>query len=380
MARYAGRRSKSFLTILGEMILERAYYHCADCDSGFCPRDQALGLAAASLSPGVQRMIGLVGALVSFQEGSDLMRDLAGVEVDAKQVERTAEAIGAEIAEDEREVVIPSSPDEIAPTMYLGVDGTGIPMRASELEGRVGKQADGSAKTREVKVCAVWSAESRDKEGTPTRDEGSVTYSAAIESAATLDTDDHPSEFAERVMREACRRGFDRAGRQVVLGDGAAWIWNLAGEQFPSAIQIVDRFHVKEHLSAVAKAVYGSDSEVGKKWAGRRHEELDLGRFDAMVRAVGRHAARSEQARKCGEYLERNRRRMRYPAFHAAGLSTSTGVVEAGCKVAVATRLKRAGMHWSLRGANAILALRSCKLSGRFEDFWERRAQLQRTG
>ena len=74
------------------------------------------------------------------------------------------------------------------------------------------------------------------------------------------------------------------------------------------------------------------------------------------------------------DYVTRNRARPRYPEFRAQGLCTSTGVVEAGCKVAVGTRLKRAGMHWTVAGADAIIALRCCKLSGRFEDFWERRA------
>ena len=67
---------------------------------------------------------------------------------------------------------------------------------------------------------------------------------------------------------------------------------------------------------------------------------------------------------------------MRYPKFRAAGLCTSTGVVEAGCKVAIGTRCKRAGMHWTVAGVDAIIALRCCKLSGRFEDFWERRKRL----
>ena len=69
---------------------------------------------------------------------------------------------------------------------------------------------------------------------------------------------------------------------------------------------------------------------------------------------------------------------MRYFEFHAQNLCTSTGVVEAGCEVAIGTRLKRTGMHWTVPGANAIIALRCCKLSGRFEDFWEWRAQRRR--
>ncbi|MFI4978593.1 MAG: ISKra4 family transposase, partial [Solirubrobacterales bacterium] len=372
-AHYAGRRAKRFTTVLGDLTLERAYYHCTACGTGVCPRDRALGVEATSLSPGVTRMVGLVGALVSFAEGSELLGALAGVTVPPKHVERAAEALGREIAEDERRVVEPGPPAEVAPTLYLGMDGTGIPMRAAELAGRAGKQPDGTAKTREVKLCTIWSAEARDEAGAPVRDPGSVSYSAAIESAATRDTDDQPSAFAGRVVREAHRRGFDRARRRVVLGDGAPWIWNLADEQCPDALQIVDRFHAKEHLSDVAKLLYGPTSDLAQAWAHKRHVELEAGDLDTLLRALRTHASANDEARKCIDYIERNRQRMRYPEFRAQGLCTSTGVVEAGCKVAIGTRLKRAGMHWTIAGANAIIALRCAKLSGRFEAFWERR-------
>lgn len=373
-ARYAGRRAKRFDTVLGPVTLERAYYHCAVCAQGFYPRDHTLGLAGTSLSPAVTRMIGAVGALVSFEEGSTLLGELAGVIVPPKQVERRAEALGREIAEDEHRTVEGPAPADIPPTLYLGVDGTGVPMRATELVGRPGKQPDGTSKTREVKLCTVWSAERRDAEGLPVRDAGSVSYSAAIESAATADTATDLSAFAQRVGREATRRGFDHAARRVVLGDGAPWIWNLADELFPDAIQIVDRFHAKQHLSDVATAIYGPTSALGPQWAARRHTELDAGDLEAVLRALGRQAPTCDAARQCVDYVRRNRARMAYAAFRAAGLCTSTAVVEAGCKVAIGTRLKRAGMHWTIRGANAILALRCCRLSGRFEDFWERRA------
>ena len=132
-------------------------------------------------------MVGVTASLVSFQETDELLRNLAGLRVGAKQVERTAEALGEKIAEDERTVILPHRPP--SKTMYLGMDGTGIPMRSSELAGRPVKQPDGSAKTREVKLVTIWSADGRDKEGVPVRDIGSVSYNAAIESAATLDTD-----------------------------------------------------------------------------------------------------------------------------------------------------------------------------------------------
>jgi hypothetical protein len=370
-AQYHGRHEKTFESVLGPLQLERAYYYCEPCQSGFCPRDRALGLEGSSLSPGVLRMTASTAALVSFEESSGLLYELAGVEVSAKQVERVAEGLGAEIAVDERQQVEKMSP--VAPTLYLGMDGTGVPMRAPEVAGRAGKQADGSAKTREAKVVTVWTAEARDPEGKPTRDPGSITYSAAIESAATLDTSPELSDFAARVLREANRRGFTEATRQVVLGDGSPWIWNTASELFPVATQILDRFHAKEHLSTVGKVIFG-DREASKAWMQQRYEELDEGRLSSLVQALHPYAHQYPEARECIHYLRNHRRRMRYPKFHQQGFCTSTGVVEAGCKVVIVTRLKRAGMHWTVKGANAIIALRCSKLSGRFEDFWERRS------
>ena len=375
-ARYAGRHGKNFESVLGPLRLERAYYHCELCEAGFCPRDRALGLQGGSLSPGVLRMAGLVDAMVSFEEGHELLHELAGVDVPTKHVERAAEALGREVAEDEKLVVEPPEPNEpLAPTLYLGMDGTGVPVRKKELVDRPGKQPDGSSKTREVKLVTIWSAEGRDKEGTPVRDAGSITYSAAIESAAHKDTDATPSEFAARVEREATRRGFERAARQAVLGDGAIWIWNLTDEHFPDAVQIVDRFHAKQHLSDVSKSIYGAGTDLAQQWASERHDELDAGDIDDILDALRLHSPQDDEARKCIDYVERNQERMRYPKFRAAGLCTSTGVVEAGCKVAIGTRCKRAGMHWTVAGVDAIIALRCCKLSGRFEGFWERRAQ-----
>ena len=254
-ARYAGRREKTFISVLGSVTFKRAYYHCEACRAGLCPRDRALGLEDGSLSPGVLRMVGQVGARVSFEEGHELLHELASVQLPTKHVERAAEALGREIAADERSFVeLPAADETATPTLYLGMDGTGVPMRASEIKGRAGKQPDGSAKTREVKLVTVWTAQSTDEHGAPVRDSGSITYSAALESAASCDTDDTPSQFAQRADREARRRGFDRAKRRVVLGDGAPWIWNLTEELFPGAIQIVDIYHAKGHLSGPSSA------------------------------------------------------------------------------------------------------------------------------
>jgi len=375
-ARYVSRHPKTFTTILGDITLNRDYYYCSSCGHGWCPKDYALGFDDSSLSPGVTRMIGLVASAGSFLEGSKLLSALAVVNVSEKCVERMAKTIGAAIEYDDvAHVEVKQNPSD---TMYVGVDGTGIPMRKDELLDRAGKQADGSAKTREVKQCVVWTADSRDSDGNPVRDQGSVTYSAGIESCAwgnSYREEDTPA-FAKRVTRELTRTGFSLAHRQVFLGDGAPWIWNLATMVAPQAIQIVDLYHAKEHLSKLANDIFSPGTDLAKKWAADRHKELESGSLDAVLSAISCHMSKPGEiggkAAKESDYFTNNRHRMRYDYFRSLGLCVGSGVVEAGCRVVIGQRLKRSGMFWSVKGANAIIALRSSLLSGRFDGFWAR--------
>ncbi len=231
--RYAGRSPKTFDTVLGPLALKRAYNHCRACGAGFCPRD-------ASLSPAVTRMTGSAAALASFRRASELLAEVGGVTVRAKRVERVAEALGREITAAESGAAFECEPPA-APTMYLGIDGTGVPMRPKEV-------ADGSASTCEAKLIVIWTAEQRDEDGCVACDTGSTTCSAAIDSAASHDSDPEQSAFARRVWREAERRSFPQAPRRLILGEDTKWIWRVACELFPGAIQIVDFYHAAERL------------------------------------------------------------------------------------------------------------------------------------
>ena len=234
-AQYHGRHGKTFESVLGPLLLERAYYHCAQCQSGFCPRDHHLHLEMFSLTPGVLRMTGSAAALVSFVESSDLLRELAGVEVSASQVERAAEALGAEIASDEHNCVEPTG--DVAPTMYLGMDGTGVPMRNSELAGR--PVSNPMAPQKPVRPRS--SPSGLLKHGTTRASPCGIRDRSPIRPRLKVQQPRTPtrlgSYFAERVLREATRRNFTKAPRCAVLGDGSAWIWNTAKELFPQACQ-----------------------------------------------------------------------------------------------------------------------------------------------
>ena len=372
-AEFIGYRTKQLVTVLSPVEVRRAYYYCAKCGRGIIPKDQELDIADSSFSPGVRRMMGRVGGKEAFDEGRRDLEELAGVVVKTKAVERVSEAIGQQIeraSQKERQAALAGKLEciQAVATFYTAMDGTGVPVLPHEAEGRKGKDETGRAKTREAKLGCVFTQTSVDDEGRPQRDEQSTTYVGAIETA---------EQFGPRIYAEAVRRGLKRAQRVVVLGDGAPWIWNIADEHFPGAIQIVDLYHARQHLAELGKIVYGASTKA-KDWAAGRVEQLDEGNIEAVLTALKRLRPRDpavqEKVRTAVTYFQTNAVRMRYAKFRSESLFVGSGVVEAGCKTVIGHRLKQSGMHWTVRGANSIIALRCSQLSGRWEEFWEARS------
>ena len=375
-ARYAGKRSKKLVTMLGEVVVERPYYHCGRCGEGFAPRDRELDVDATQYSPGVRRMTALVGSETSFDRGRALLDELAGVELTAKAVERESEAIGADIAAREQteialavQLELPAIAADEIPVLYIEMDGTGVPTTSAATAGRQGKDC-AAARTREVKLGCVFTQTCRDEQGRPVREQDSTSYTGAIEDAAA---------FGRRIWSEAWRRGWSRARQKVVIGDGASWIWNLAHEYFPGAIEIVDLYHAREHLWELAAKLFAQDEKRRRGWARRMQKKLDAGRIEPLVETLRRCETDDAELQHLlalgADYFQRNAERMRYREFRRQGLFVGSGVIEAGCRTVVASRMKRSGMFWSVRGANAITALRCARLSNRFDDYWDNRAK-----
>jgi hypothetical protein len=370
-----GVEEKTLLTILGEVPFDRSCFKCPQCGKLRYPGDEELDVVDTTRSPGVRRMMARAGSKSTFKEGRDDLRVYAGITVSAKDVERVAERTGEEVehwAARERQEILrepaPPVPAEPIPVLYVSYDGTGIPMIPAALQGRKGKQPDGSAKTREVKLGCIFTQTITDERGFPVRDPDSTTFVGAIETA---------EEFGWRIYAEAVRRGLHRAQKVVILGDAARWIHGLAAEHFPGAIEIVDLYHAREHLAALCKLLCGTDDRQLAHMRIRWWTDLDAGRVEKIVAEAQARLPQEKQQAKLAQnethYLTENKERMRYADFRAQGLFVGSGVVEAGCKTVIGQRLKQSGMEWSVRGANAIIALRCCHLSGRFEDFWESR-------
>ena len=371
-AGYAGSRPKTVSTVLGPVRVIRAWYHCAGCNRGFAPRDEQLGVAGTSLSPGLAEMIARAGAEVPFGKAAALLADLAGVAVNAKTVERSAEASGAaaraagaaEAALLRARVIRPLPPPEPVPDMlYVEVDGTGVPVRASETEGRQGKGKDGTAGTREIKLARFFTVSGLDDDGNPVIDPGSSAYVATFDGKAAL---------AELVEAEYLRRGGDHFRQVVAIGDGAAWIWTMAEALYPHATHITDIYHAREHLTDLASHLAFITPDP-PQWLADRSTELDAGNIEAILAAARRYPLAGIKAdeldTKLG-YFERNAHRMRYQHFRDLGMFIGSGAIEGAIKAIVVQRAKQSGMHWTTDGAASIIALRCQHASGRWDELW----------
>lgn len=367
-----GRHSKGLLTTLGVVPFCRSFYQCERCHKSRFPDDERLDVINTTYSPGVRRLMARAGSQTQFEQAAEDLLCYAGLKVQSREIERVAEDVGRQIeqwlSEEQNRIVQmgPSIQPQLKPgtNFYISFDGTGIPVRKNELLGRKGKQADGSARTREVKLGCVFTQIALDKDGNPQREADSTTYVGAIESS-TL--------FGWRMYAEALRRGLNQAKTVIVLTDGQRYNRTIVQTHFHGALHIVDLFHAHEHLTLIAQILWGPEAQSPEDW----RDLLEAGNIKQLVSKAGKNLPRSSKSKKAlGKelrYFENNASCMCYAKYREQNLFVGSGVIEAGCRTVIGERLKQSGMRWSVRGANAIIALRCCILSGRFEDFWAAR-------
>ena len=359
-------RPKEMLTLFGPVRLSRNYYHAAAEQVGRVPLDRALGLWEG-YSPGVLRLVCRAAARFPFETAAAELKAYCGLEVEGRQMQRIAQDLGPKVRAVQQQLPPFKHDSGPIPIFYAAVDGTGVPMVPEELEGRVGKQPDGSAKTREVKLGCIFTQTTTDEEGLPLRDYQSTSYVAGFETAA---------DFMVRVRQEAIRRRMAAAWLVVLLGDGAAWIWEQGQKGFPMAFQILDLYHALEHLATLTRLLEDQPETARTLW--RTWRELLLADQVAEVLSQARQQAAklagqtAELAHKEIAYFENNQSRMLYGTYRALGFFYGSGVVEAGCKTVIGGRCRGSGMRWSEPGATHILELRCCLFGNQFDQVWDR--------
>lgn len=372
-----GVRTKWVQTLSGWNHFRRSAYVCPRCGKTRYPGDEELDVVDTCRSPGLRRQVARLGAKETFQEVATDLAELAGIRLCRKEAERIAEGEGRRMeawmaqqrqALRRQEPPPPETPKTIE-TLYIELDGTGVPMVPGELEGRKGKQPDGTAKTREAKVGCVFTQTLLDDEGKPRRDPASISMVGAIEEAAG---------FGWRLYCEAVRRGLFYAKQVVVLGDGAPWVKNLAQTHFGMAQFIIDYYHACEHIGRLCLALFDRHLKRVDDYRARWTDYLWDGKVEAVVNEATAMLPKVSNAKKDARtqigYFQNNKAHMHYADYRQKHLFIGSGAVEAACKHLVGSRLKQSGMEWTVPGANDIIALRSLVLSNRMEEYWEQRA------
>jgi hypothetical protein len=347
-AAFEGYRPKGVQTLVGWVAVRRAYYACPACGRGRCPLDAALGLERDAHSPGVRGLAGRFGALLPFAPAAALLAEAAAVRLSPSTVRGTTEAAGARhdaavVAEVERAWAQGLPPAAGAPPERLAVAMDGVRVLGADGEGR------------EVKVGVVvplgrGAGEAR----------GPASYAASLEPAEA---------FGRRLAVEAHRRGLEGAGEVAVLGDGAAWIWNLAAEHFPTATCIVDWYHASERVWELARALHGEGTAEAAAWADAQLKRLADGEAAALAGEWRALPCRGEAASVRDEqatYFANQADRMRYAEYRAAGWDIGSGMVEGACKHLIGAREKGPGMRWTEAGANSVAQVRVLLFNGQW--------------
>lgn len=368
-----GRQSLGVDCIFGSFPLERDYYYHEGKKEGYYPADAGLGLEGDK-TPALARLICLEGADEdSYQKAENHLRETGGIHVSARQMQRVVQPVG-EAAQtwQEREALQPEPGSQPVPIMYVSGDASGVPMRKEELEGRAGKQPDGSAKHRMAYLGCVFTQHKQDEEGHPIRDHDSTTYVSTFKPI---------NEFGPLLRQEAIRRGMALAMQIVLLVDGAACLAKMGLDCFRTAIQIVDFYHALEHAGLVLVALLGSKEHPEYKVRlGRWAKRLLKDQVEKLVAETGQECAGTSRAEAVEQelgYFQNNLERMQYGTFRRKGFFIGSGVVEAGCKTVIGARCKQSGMFWSEPGAENILALRCLQSSRRLDQFWKERLNDQ---
>jgi hypothetical protein len=363
--KFVAHRPRTLATLMGQVTFQRAYYHCRHCGSSCCPYDQRVGLGSSQESPGLAKAAALLAAVDPFIPAATLLADLTGQKLGDRTVHRIAQKVGKAADDQERSAVlsmatwaVPADQVEATPRrLYVAVDGVMVHRR----------------QWNEAKcVCCYWEEEApalRRADLEPDKKPPRYSrYCVRFESAES---------FKAFVWSLAMRCGLERAVEVVLLGDGAAWIWEhiapILGER---TVCITDWYHVMEHLWTCGNTLFGQGSAETAAWVQQREKWLWEGRWQDLIADLQQHKRqqrslpRREALGSLITYLSNQGARLDYARFRAMGLDIGSGRVESACKHVVQNRMKRSGMIWSDPGAQQILSLRNAYLNGHWDALW----------
>lgn len=357
--KFVGHRPRTLATLLGQVTFRRAYYHCKHCGASCCPYDRAVGLGGGHESVGLAKAAALVSTLDPFIPAAKVLAELTGQRLGDRTVHRLARRAGRVACEQERKLALQMAAWSVPPQLveakprrlYVAVDGVMVHRR----------------QWNEAKcVTCYW--EEPDGKGGVVRQ---ARYAVRFESA---------EQFRAFVWSLAVRCGLESATEVVLLGDGAAWIWEqVAGVLSGTTTCITDWYHVMEHLWAAGNTLCGQGSAEAAAWVKERETLLWEGQYPQVLRRLEEQRRQTHSLPKrralqeLRTYLSNQGGRLAYDQFRAKEYDIGSGRVESACKHVVAMRMKRSGMIWSDPGAQEVLSLRAAYLNGWWDQIWDQK-------
>ena len=353
-------RKRSITTLFGPILLHRAYY--LGPKGSCCPLDDQLGLCD-QYTPAVAQLMCWTGAMdPSFEQASESLRRLTGLDIPGRQIQRIIRRFASHSREWKKNRM-EKEPQKPVTILNIQADMTGIPMRPEELIDIKGKQSDGSAKTRQIKIGCVFT-QAIDSKGQPQRIPSSSVYVSSFGEV---------HDFSNLLHAEALKAGYARAQKVVFLGDGAEWIWNMVEKRFRGSVQIVDFYHACEHLHTLCETLESDSGCIDALFHAWRRRLKNNG-LPGIIRKAEKMASLLSRVRKKSvleqlAYFRTNAARMTYRSFRRNGFFIGSGAVEGACRHIVCQRAKLSGMRWLISGADAVLVFRCLIKSNLFDDY-----------
>jgi hypothetical protein len=351
------------LTLHGKLKLKRAYFHCSKCKKGEFPHDKILGLMPARVSPVVAEKICLVSSLDPFIKASDILHRLSGIKVSATCMEDISEKIGFLISETDRKQAAINI-EQLEP--------------CTEKPERLYVQADGAMVNtvegwRENKLGMVFSEADIKRSGKGEKERISILKKNFVTSLF-----EGVTTFKNLLKLIAHRAGASSAREVILITDGAVWLMNMGKEfleLFPNTVHILDWFHVTENLWKCSKALFGENNKKGRLWVERYKQMIWDGDITEALAKLLQEANDSKSQTPLRElygYFDFRKAEMDYANFRKQGYYIGSGSIESANSYAIQDRLKKSGMKWSVKGANAIAHLRIKYLSDNWDYLWSK--------
>lgn len=396
---------RSYRSIFGEFVLDRAVYGTREGQKiEFVPLDQRLQLPESEYSYVLQDWCESLGTEHSFARVSETLDRILKQRVPVDSVERIGRQM-SESVEPFRESQAAAQEEEEAAIFVVTADNKGVPMRRAGdsapagAKRRKGEKANkkqmatlGGAYTVDPKVRTpddVVGALFREDRSAPEGEESPEARAQNKRVCARLSVGEQrgQDEVFAWLAEQVNQRAGDGNEEIPCLMDGQSSLWNDRRRYLPGArfVEILDLLHVTSKIWEAAYLFYKEGSAEAVEFARERILRILEGKVGYVIgglRQMGTkrrlRGAKLKKLRGICDYLEANRKRMRYDDYLAKGYPIATGVIEGACRYVIKDRMERAGMRWTVEGAQAMLDLRTTYVNGQWEEFQNYRIEQER--